>query len=211
MRGALVALALVACTGEPRTDAVDTGAHNGVSVRMVVDEVPATLFDLTVSVEQVVLEGDGPQGHEAVSYDARTDLDLVGGTAGAPIVLDLDVGRWEDVDLAVTLGATDAGPALFAAGRVGERRFELSVEPELALEDHGGFELQAGLDPMLDVVLRPSEWLDDLDEEELEDTSGVYLVDLAHNREVYDKVVDRIVKSTEARFPGEEEARDTSR
>ena len=121
------------------------------------------------------------------------------------------MGRWQDVDLAVTLGATDTGPALFAAGRVGERRFELSVEPELRLLDHGAFSLEAGLDPTLDLVLRPTEWLDDLDEEELEDTSGVYLVDLAHNRETYDDVVKRIVDSTEARFPGEEEARDTSR
>lgn len=214
MRGAVaLAWALVGCSGDGgSTDGGPTTTHNGMGVRLVVDEVPDTLFELSATVEQVVLEGRGPEGAEALSYDARTRVDVVGGAPGSPIVLDLAVGEWRDVTLTTRLGADDVGPALFAAGRVGTRRFELSVEPSLDLVGRGGFDLGAGLDATADVVLDPEKWLDELDEEELDDEDGVVRLDLAHNTEAYEGLVERILDTTRVRFPGQEEdERDGSR
>ncbi len=211
MRPAL--LLLVGCAG-PTSDAGHTGAaENGLGIRLGLDEVPDRLLELTVRLGEVVFEGEGPSGEVSVTYDAGTEVALVGGAPdAAPVVLALEVGRWEEVSLGVLLAGSDAGPALAASGVVEGDRFEIAVEPELLLEGEGAFELGAGVDPEVRVVLSPEEWLEVLDEEELEDDGGLIRIDPAHNRQAYAALVERIEQTTEVHFPGEEEEpRDDSR
>lgn len=201
----------VGCSGDA-TDGDGDGEHNGLAVRLEVDEVPEELSSLTVRVEEVVVEGEGPSGPASVVYDAGETLALVGGGAAAPLTLDLEVGPWRDAEVTVRLSALGGVPALAADGAIeDDLRLELRIDDPLDLADRGSFDLSAGVDAEVLFLLDPDAWLDELEDDELEDEGGVVRIDRTHNRAAYDAVRARIAATTEARFPGEEDPRDDSR
>lgn len=202
----LAAFVLIGCTGTGQGS--DTGEppadRNGLAVSLEVED-GEELFELGARVDEVVLDARGPTGPVAVSWSAGAEVALIGGGVRDDVVLDLEVGEYSDVTLEVRLAGRDDVAALFAAGRFDDRRWELTVEPGVALRGTGGaFELGQGVDPVVEVVLRPDQWFDGVDPEGLDDELGVVQVDLGHNRAVYEQVLDRIVGSTVFRFPGEE-------
>ena len=191
-------LVLAACDDTPGTDG-DTSVRNGLGVAFEVEDPPDTLSALTLRVEEVVFDGEGPDGHVTVSTEVGATEALVGEGERTAVVLDLPVGTWTDATVTATLASRDGAPALSASGRLEDDRWTLSVLAA-TLSGRGAFELTEGVDPSVTFELRPREWLD-LDEEELvEDEAGGIVIDVAHNRETYDRIVDDLEHDTSVRF-----------
>lgn len=193
------------------------------------DDDCVLLEELEVRVDELVLTGEGPGGPVSVSNSAPIEVAVVGGSAaGAPPAIELATGTWRDVRVVVHLRPGDDA-ALEAAGRLGERGWELEVEEELELVGEADrFEVGEGPDAEVVVTFDVASWFDGMtqrsgarsssedtgeDTGDGEDTGGEdpeapdddddLDLDPDSAPAAYAEVVARIADTTRFTFPGE--------
>ncbi len=211
MRAAFVAVALAACGGPGATGPDGDRGTLGVAVRAA--EIPGWLDALSVRVEQVVVEGEGPEGPASVSAEVGEAFSLVDGDPRAPIPVLLSAGRWDPVRVTLHLATRDGTPALAADGEGEEVDFSLAVL-ELTVTGVGGLSIPADGVAEAAAVFVPGAWEelrelesddDDDDGDDDDDDDDPVEIDVAGDRERYDEVVEEIAESTRIRFPEDDE------
>jgi hypothetical protein len=200
-RVALLAGLLGGCVGPSGTG--EPELRGTVSVAFSVEEPPSWLLSLSLRVEQVVLEGYGPDGPASVATEVAAVVPLLTDDEAPPIGVSLPFGEWDPVRLTVHLASREDAPALALEGVREDRPFVLSVL-ELSLSGEGALLVDDG-GTRVGVALFPAEWdelLEATDEDDEGEDDGAVRIDVAHDRETYDRVLDEIDATTRFRFAG---------
>ena len=199
MRGALPLLALAACQVDLR--ASDDGPRGTLAVDLRAEERPDELETLSVRVEQVVVDGFGPDGAESVAAEVGAAFSLDDGEAREPLAVLLPAEAWAPARVTLHLSARDGVPALAATGEGEHAGFVLSVL-ELSVEGTGALEVPEDGTVRVTVAFRPAAWdaLFEVEPDDDDDDESVR-IDVSRDRARYDEVVDEIARTTVVRFP----------
>jgi hypothetical protein len=195
----MIWFAWLACTGSGIIPLTTTLPDGALAVGFAADG-GAEFDNVRLSVAEVVVRGDGPNGPIALSYSAPLEADLLARMNDAA---KLDVTPWEYRSVAVELKlARRAGqPGLTAAGEADRARWALDVD---TLTLSGGVDVvdvpEQGI-ARLDWVFHLDAWLDGVrvgDGDDAEDDEGdLWRISPEEHGGDYARVVGQIVDSTE--------------
>jgi hypothetical protein len=223
MRAWLPLLLAVGCTGPTVDDGFpDTAAGSGLLTSLISDAPGEEGFleRLDVRLAEVVLEADGPEGPVSLSVSTNRAASLLGEEAeDASTWMYLTPGRYRDVRVTVWLRESNGHAALEAHGELGdeegddegedgELELDLAVLPSLALPARReSLDIAADIGTELVLRLRPEQWFDGLDLEELAaSTDAIFLS--PSSGPAYDEIVERIVDSLETEVRDDRDDRD---
>jgi len=197
---------LAACVAP--TDPASATATLTVELRLDHDDTEdVALATVGVRLDEVIVEAaEGPEGDvslSAVSSDEATLLE-----PGAPVAmaqLELVAGSYDDAIVRVVLRESGPTHALWATGswQADDRLvpFDLEVRPTLTLVAQTDLTVDEGDRSRLVFSLRPDEWFDELDEDDL---AGVSVLRLEpQSGPLYEAVIEDIVSSTGAELVDE--------
>lgn len=169
------------------------------------DDVALAVLDLQIG--EVVFTAEGPEGPLSVSVSSGASVRLVGGPSDALPAIELDHGTYEDVRVDLVLrGAGDAAAGLECEGLLEESEFVLTID-EVTLGGDEDDLAMGSVARMATFRLRPGEWFDGLDLEELADDEVVVLAATTHPTQ-FARVVENLRRSTEVSFDEAEEGDD---
>ncbi len=170
------------------------------------DTEDVVLTTVGVRLDEVIVEADGPEGAvslSGVSSDEVTLLDPAAAVAMAQ--LELAAGTYDDAIVRVVLRESGPSHALWATGswQHDDRLvpFDLEVRPTLTLVAQTDLTMEEGDRSRLVFSLRPDEWFDELDEDDLVGVSVLRLE--PQSGSLYDAVIEDIVSSTGAELVDE--------
>ena len=213
---ACAVLMLAACDLPGPDDPDGDPGFNGLGVRFSLDAPTPTadgvlvgdllLYELEIPVDQVLFEGEGPEGPVATSDGTDVYVEVVSGSGNEELpTLTLRQGTYDDARMSVRVAAGSGGePELLYLSGTWDG-YDLTVEllgPRTWVASDSSFELLDGPDPVVVFALSPDRWFEGLDFSGAEIDEGSVTVGPDDNVALYQQLLDNLDDGVDGRFPG---------